>query len=785
MVKIHKRIRHHVQARKKSYLSLGAIILSAFLIFSAIFYTTRGSTPATSELAFTEYSSQEENIGSIIPASCESSYEHSVDECDACANLDASNYFTDECCTTGSGVTRCGTLTRTCENGGLSGAQCVTCSYSHYYEAAGNSGNCEEYMYGYEVYSCSDGSTREDLVSVVPFDACYVEPTCENGGLTGEACCSSPNVWYNNSCQAPSCANGGVTGQACCSSPNVWYNNSCQAASCENGGLDANQCACDALNPADYFTDQCCQGTSGQRCGTKTRTCANGGLTGEVCCVSPDVWYNNSCQAASCANGGLTGEACCSFPPNVWTGAACVAGCTDTSALNHGEAGACEYYVPKPDLTTDTAFPTTAMQGTSVSLSATVRNQGDASTGSSFNNFIQVATAANGGGTITDLSSASMSTLAAGASAGTSQSYTFTAMGTYSLRACSDKSNRSSSGTIDESNEGNNCGAWTNVTVYGTSGTLTMPATCTIPTENATCPAMISWTTQNATNTVTVERAYSPFGTIPGGTGANASTNVTFSPTGAYTLNLVHDGRILDSKTMSVICESNANWNGSVCDPIPPQIINARITGNRAPNGVLSFECLYSTTYFIVRTEGDTGIFPVNGSYTGPVSVTLSEVGNYAATCMNPWDSATKVLFYSPVPLPPSDLVLSVVPKTIDKSKGATVLWSVTEPSTVCSLRAVAVCEGGRSNCTQERLSEETSINQILTSGTTDANDPYGPGRNMTSAVQTLAPQNNPTENKSLGKRTILMNYTTDFILDCGGTLIKKARVVVSDENEG
>jgi hypothetical protein len=46
-------------------------------------------------------------------------------------------------------------------------------------------------------------------------------------------------------------------------------------------------------------------------------------------------------------------------------------------------------------------------------------------------------------------------------------SYTFTSTGTYSIRACADKNSSANQGMIEESNEENNCGPWTTLTVTG------------------------------------------------------------------------------------------------------------------------------------------------------------------------------------------------------------------------------------------------------------------------------------------------------------------------------
>lgn len=132
-----------------------------------------------------------------------------------------------------------------------------------------------------------------------------------------------------------------------------------------------------------------------------------------------------------------------------------------------------------PDLTAGSVSPTSATAGVAVTFSSTISNIGSASTGAPFNNFMQVAANPNGGGTITDiLPSVSMATLSASGSSTFSKSYTFSANGSYSLRVCADLPPQPN-GVIAESNENNNCGAWTNVVVSSAP-----PASCSATTIN-------------------------------------------------------------------------------------------------------------------------------------------------------------------------------------------------------------------------------------------------------------------------------------------------------------
>ncbi|MBI3634292.1 MAG: hypothetical protein HY228_01585 [Candidatus Yonathbacteria bacterium] len=168
----------------------------------------------------------------------------------------------------------------------------------------------------------------------------------------------------------------------------------------------------------------------------------------------------------------------------------------------------------------------------------------DASTGPDFHNFFQVATAADGGGTITDLASSTMSVLAAGASAvANSPSYTFPTAGTYSVRACADNASSAGGGLVPESDENNNCGAWTNITVA--TGSLVVTGSiitndCTI-TSGSTCGAQVSWTTSNATST-SIQQNGIEFSTSPSG---NTSRDISY---GLNTFMLFNGSTLLDTK---------------------------------------------------------------------------------------------------------------------------------------------------------------------------------------------------------------------------------------------
>jgi hypothetical protein len=155
-----------------------------------------------------------------------------------------------------------------------------------------------------------------------------------------------------------------------------------------------------------------------------------------------------------------------------------------------------------PDLVSSTTTPSVAAVATPLTFSGTLTNQGSMDTGASFPYFFQVATAPMGGGTVTDLASSTTTALAQGASVVVnSPSYTFLNTGTHSVRLCADKSSAANPGVITETDESNNCGTWTRVTVspaqtYTPSVTLSAGPTSVYSGGSST----LSWTSANVTS---------------------------------------------------------------------------------------------------------------------------------------------------------------------------------------------------------------------------------------------------------------------------------------------
>ncbi len=147
----------------------------------------------------------------------------------------------------------------------------------------------------------------------------------------------------------------------------------------------------------------------------------------------------------------------------------------------------------KPDLTAGATTPTSAVVNVGRTYTATIRNQGTASTGAGFQNLFQTATGFDDPTTYSGPEGLqnypapqSMSTLGVGAASDTtSPTITFANPGNYYMRACADLrivNGAVVSGPIDEGpNENNNCGPWSLVEV-DSSPTIDLQASNPTPT---------------------------------------------------------------------------------------------------------------------------------------------------------------------------------------------------------------------------------------------------------------------------------------------------------------
>ncbi|MEK7100854.1 MAG: CARDB domain-containing protein, partial [Patescibacteria group bacterium] len=244
-----------------------------------------------------------------------------------------------------------------------------------------------------------------------------------------------------------------------------------------------------------------------------------------------------SCTSGNFATGGLTSGSVSVSPTTTTTYSMSCTGAGGPSAMSYATVTV----TGTKDLVASAITPTTATVGTSVNISATIANNGTASTGTSFTNNFQRATSAAGAGatSIGTFVSGIPSGFPAGYSEPNAQvSHTFPSAGTWYVRACAD-----STGAITESNESNNCSAWTAVTVSApaapnlTAGSVT-PTSVTVGT-----PVTLSSTITNdgavttgAGFTNLFQRATDASGTGSTDIGTHASAVLASSGSNAATL---------------------------------------------------------------------------------------------------------------------------------------------------------------------------------------------------------------------------------------------------------
>jgi len=189
-----------------------------------------------------------------------------------------------------------------------------------------------------------------------------------------------------------------------------------------------------------------------------------------------------------------------------------------------------------PDLIAGAVSPTTATAGTAATFTSTITNQGGGSTGAGFTSLFQRATDATGAGAADMGSPVQSAALAAGATAAAPLSYTFASAGTYYVRVCADRGVANAVGVITESNETNNCSAWTAMMVTTTT-TGNHPVATVSPTSFAPGASFTTLVTGAAPN-ATIHLYYRG----PDGVAHEDSTTGTTDTAGQFTRSLSTTG---------------------------------------------------------------------------------------------------------------------------------------------------------------------------------------------------------------------------------------------------
>lgn len=372
-----------------------------------------------------------------------------------------------------------------------------------------------------------------------------------------------------------------------------------------------------------------------------------------------------------------------------------------------------------PNLTASSPNPTSAATGIAQIFTASVSNTGTASTGVSFSNYFQTST--DGGATWTDLTPSTMGPLDANTSAvATSPSVTFSPAGTYSVRFCADLPPQPS-GVVSESNENDNCSAWTAVNVTDDAvvgpdltASVVSPVTATTGVAqtytstisnigNASTPKNTSFTNlfQTSLDAVTVLNEYTVSGmsNLSAGGSANTQKSISFSSAGTYFIRVCAD-KSSASDPDGVIDETNednncsGSWN-AVLVSNPVSTMSGTLTPASSfcsiPQGQSS--CNINFSWRVTNPE------VVGGSaVTKPVNITVGTGDNRTNVPLAvKYGGDTFYLYNNNIPLATSNVFSSCV-------AGTEFISGVCTPSIVTNAACATPPVGGYSSMPTEPL---------------------------------------------------------------------------------
>ena len=497
----------------------------------------------------------------------------------------------------------------------------------------------------------------------------------------------------------------------------------------QTGVCEGPVCTSDSyIYMCDVPSAPACAANNGQTCWTAENGCGqvNWGTynCSGTCSVSSPPPTVDACSA----NPGIQCSASeCTAPPPPPPPPSCVANqgasCSSSANVcgmtNSGSVqcdGSCSASTPsnascpvsQPDLSAAGVSPSSAYTAVSVTLQSTVTNGGSASVPAGFSTLFQRATSSGGTGTTDIGTHTSASTLSAGGTMNATLSYAFPSAGTWFVRACADKSSAASTGTVTESNESNNCGAWSSVTVTAVpAGALaTMTAN----------PGVIA---SGQSSTLTYSCANSTSASItptPGAVSPVAAGSVTVSPTAPtnYILTCTGPGGTSQAPAfvnVSSVAQPNLTISGNVGPGTAiqgtAQTFSATVLNNGSASTGAAFTNLFqraATEFGTNATDIGTRPQPAVGasasaitslSYTFPASGTW-----YLRTCadknaMGDWGIITEsnendncspwaMVIVAPASGTAPTATLSGDPIVINVGQSTTLTWSSTN-ATSCT----------------------------------------------------------------------------------------------------
>lgn len=347
--------------------------------------------------------------------------------------------------------------------------------------------------------------------------------------------------------------------------------------------------------------------------------------------------------------------------------------------------------------------------GTPMTFSSTASNIGNASA-SSFPNSFSIQNGA--------YFAANALALTAGQSAGISGSNTFGSTGTYNVRACADM-NTSGAGSVVESNDGNNCGAYLAISVVP-QAPANPTATCNAQGTSAT----LSWTASTGASAYYVRATKvgsCPSGWVQAGWDANtctpspdsvSGTSINYGTTAgtAYSFwvhGMIANGAYGPASSKAFTCTDTtlprcsngidddgdtltdypadpgcSGPNDTTDGPNPPIITSFTATPNRVSQGNTSTLAWTSTGATACTGTGFTA-----GGANGSTVVTPPALGNnnYSLTCTGAGGTSPASNVTVEVIVPTA--TITAEPSLARDNKTTDLKWSATEVSS-CTISA-------------------------------------------------------------------------------------------------
>ncbi|MHB8660997.1 MAG: CARDB domain-containing protein [Minisyncoccota bacterium] len=354
-----------------------------------------------------------------------------------------------------------------------------------------------------------------------------------------------------------------------------------------------------------------------------------------------------------------------------------------------GTTASCSETEPLPDLAAGatTATPSSVTTGQPQSFSATVSNDPGAATATNFPNVFQIVNS-DYSVTIDRVDTGLVTSLAGGASTPISGSYTFSKPGIYHVRACTNMNASGGNPVITESDTGDSCAGWTDLTVLSP-----VSVSCTVPssTGDTTSPNNSFTWTATASGGTNSYPSYTWSGDgISGGSVTNSNSNVTTTYTTPSTPNNYNISvKVTDSNGNSsptVYCTSPAysgppeptspsSGTGVTVYPTPTVTLTNDGPINSGQKANLTWSSK-NTTYpgsFCTGTGFSTGGATGNPTPDTVSTGSLTTTSSYSVTCSNPGGSATA---NTTVTVNQPNLPITANPARVASGGQSTITWS-------------------------------------------------------------------------------------------------------------